>query len=57
MAHTRQRVHATATATGRMVFVGLPAGVRHLLQRTGLLSHFALRDSVEQAVTDLLPVR
>jgi anti-anti-sigma regulatory factor len=54
LAHTRQRVHATAT--GRMVFVGLPAGLRHLLQRTGLLSHFALHDSVEQAVADLLPV-
>jgi anti-sigma B factor antagonist len=52
LAHTRQRVRATAT--GRLVLVGLPTGLRHLLHRTGLLPRFVLRDSVEQAVADLL---
>ncbi|MGS2646475.1 hypothetical protein [Streptosporangium sp. G12] len=53
LAHTRQRIHATAT--GRRVFVGLPAGLRHLLRRTGPLPRFVLGDSVDQAVADLLP--
>ncbi|WP_329430337.1 STAS domain-containing protein [Streptosporangium sp. NBC_01495] len=53
LAHTRQRIHATAT--GRLVFVGLPTGLRQLLRRTGLLSRFELRDSVDHAVAELLP--
>ncbi|MFI6512374.1 STAS domain-containing protein [Streptosporangium sp. NPDC050855] len=53
LANTHHRV--LATATGRLVFVGMPPGLRHLLLRTGLLPHFALRDSVDEAVADLLP--
>lgn len=52
LAHTLQRVQATATS--RLLLVGLPGGLRHLLERTGLLAHFELRDSIEQAVADLL---
>ena len=54
MAHTRQRVRDTVT--GRLLFAGVPHGLRQLLQRTGLLAHFELRDSVEQAVAELLPM-
>ncbi|MEU8385824.1 STAS domain-containing protein, partial [Streptosporangium sp. NPDC048865] len=53
LAHTRHRVHATAT--GRLLFVGVPYGLRQLIRRTGLLSRFELRDSVDQAVAELLP--
>ncbi|MFF5110477.1 STAS domain-containing protein [Streptosporangium sp. NPDC000095] len=53
LAQTRQRVQDTAT--GRLVLVGLPDGLAHLLLRTGLLSHFEVRDDIEQAVADLLP--
>ncbi|MDP9850288.1 STAS domain-containing protein [Streptosporangium lutulentum] len=52
LAHTRQRIHATAT--GRLLFVGVPHSLRHLLHRTGLLPRFELRDSVEHAVAPLL---
>ncbi|WP_329086541.1 MULTISPECIES: STAS domain-containing protein [unclassified Streptosporangium] len=53
LAHTRQRVQDTTT--GRLLFAGVPDGLLHLLRRTGLLPRFELRDSVEQAVADLLP--
>ncbi|MER6827488.1 STAS domain-containing protein [Streptosporangium sp. NPDC000563] len=53
LAQTRQRVQDTAT--GRLVLVGLPDGLAHLLLRTGLLSHFEVCDDIEQAAADLLP--
>lgn len=53
LAQIRQRVQDTAT--GRLVLAGIPEGLLHLLQRTGLLSHFEVRDDTEQAVADLLP--
>ncbi|WP_433243590.1 STAS domain-containing protein [Streptosporangium sp. CA-135522] len=53
LAHLRQRIQDAAT--GRLVLVGLPHGLRHLLDQTGLLAHFELRDSTDQAVADLLP--
>ena len=34
--------------------MSVPHHLEHLLQRTGLLSYFELRDSTEQAVADLL---
>ncbi|MFI7537288.1 STAS domain-containing protein [Streptosporangium sp. NPDC049376] len=52
LAWTRQRVGDTAT--GRLLLVGLPHGLRHLLDQTGLLPRFELRDSVGQAVAELL---
>ncbi|MEU7452912.1 STAS domain-containing protein [Streptosporangium roseum] len=52
LAHTLQRVQATPTS--RLLLAGVPDGLRHLLERTGLLAHFGLRDSTEQAVADLL---
>jgi anti-sigma B factor antagonist len=51
LAHTRQRIQATDT--GRLLLVGLPQGLRRLLERTGLLPRFELRDSTDQAVADL----
>ncbi|MGJ6969286.1 STAS domain-containing protein [Streptosporangium sp. G11] len=53
LAYTRQRVRDTAT--GRLLVAGVPHGLRQLLYRTGLLAHFELRDSVDQAVAELLP--
>jgi anti-anti-sigma factor len=44
-----------AAATGRLLLVSVPRNLEHLMQRTGLLSHFELRNSTEQAVADLLP--
>ncbi|MEU1734552.1 STAS domain-containing protein [Streptosporangium sp. NPDC020145] len=52
LAWTRQRVEDTAT--GRLLLVGIPHGLRHLLDQTGLLPRFELRDSVGQAVAELL---
>ncbi|GAA3107518.1 STAS domain-containing protein [Streptosporangium carneum] len=53
LARLRQRV--LDTATGRLLLVGLPHGLRHLLDRTGLLAHFEVREGTDQAVAELLP--
>jgi anti-anti-sigma factor len=48
-------LHRTqAAGTGRLLLVRVPRNLEHLMQRTGLLSYFELRDSTEQAVADLL---
>lgn len=53
LANTRQRIQDTTT--GRLLFAGVPDGLRHLLRRTGLLPRFELRDDTEEAVAELLP--
>ncbi|MGJ6966735.1 hypothetical protein ACSDR0_32960 [Streptosporangium sp. G11] len=53
LARTRQRVRDTAT--GRLLFAGVPHGLRQLLRRTGPPARFELRDSVEHAVAEPLP--
>lgn len=52
LAQTRWRVEDAAT--GRLLLVGLPHGLRHLLNQTGLLPHFELREGIDQAVAELL---